>query len=159
MLREAALSLSRPKAPGQTPQEEPRCLGVSTKQRAFSEPDRAVTWGSPETTPGARQPFSTPVFFFIWDRAYAWMRTCCVRRFFSLRPSECANRQPQTDPRCRFPALADLEVGPASRLTCQGKRRPRNVPGTIFKGCRPSAGIADLPEREACSCGLRGEFP
>lgn len=80
--------------------------------------------------------FQPGVFLHIdWD--YAWVRTRCVREFFCTSPSQCANQQPQIDPRCRFPALAILEVGPAGRHTCQRKFRPRNAPGVVLNRCQP----------------------
>lgn len=81
--------------------------------------------------------FFQPGVFLHIDWAYAWVRTRCVRQFFCTSPSKCANQQPQIDPRCRFPALDILEVGPACRHTCQRKCCPRNAPGVVLKRCQP----------------------
>lgn len=80
--------------------------------------------------------FQPGVFLHIgWD--YALVRTRCVREFFCTSPSECANQQPQIDPRCRLPALDILEVGPAGRHTRQRKCCPRNAPGLVLNRCQP----------------------
>ena len=75
-----------------------------------------MTQGSPgdnHACPFSR--FATLAVFLHVDTAHVWMRTCCVRQFLFTSPLEMCKPTPQIDPRCRFPALANLEVGTAKR--------------------------------------------